>query len=240
MRYYVPRIEAPDARNPQGRVIDKLGGLPWGVSPDQWPVCTDCGRHQTHLATLLHDADRINLGEPSRVLMLFQCDWDPGMCDTWSADSGGSVALVVDADVLLHRLSAPPVDGLPVGTEGWISQWTVADDGVDAEMYPAFFIDGERNLLDATVVDGIPQGTKVGGTPYWIQGADDAPGTGWRFVLQLDGQLRFATDPGRAVKARRQNGSWVADGPNFGDMGMAYVFVSADDPTRTILFWQCG
>ncbi|MEV4703372.1 hypothetical protein [Actinoplanes sp. NPDC049316] len=56
----------------------------------------------------------------------------------------------------------------------------------------------------------------LGGEPVWLQG-DETPGEGWRLVGQI-------TD---------------AMGHNFGDAGIAYVFVSPDAAEGRFL-WQCG
>jgi hypothetical protein len=241
VRYFVPRLEPPDRAEPQRSVRDKLGGLPWGLQAADWPLCSDCGKPQTHLVTLLHDEDRLDLGASGRALMVFQCEQDPGMCDTWSVDGGASVAMVIDVgSQTMQGPGEPPGDDrVPLGTEALITAWTEADDGVYAEQYPLFFRDASRNDIEPVLLECVHQGTKVGGVPYWIQGAEEGPGAGWRYVAQLDSVLWFAVDPGYLARARPVGTRWHADGPNFGDLGLAYVFVS-DDHIRARMFWQCG
>lgn len=56
----------------------------------------------------------------------------------------------------------------------------------------------------------------LGGRPHWLQG-DETPGAGWRFVGQLTDDLGY----------------------NFGDAGIAYLFISPDGGEGRFL-WQCG
>ncbi len=56
----------------------------------------------------------------------------------------------------------------------------------------------------------------LGGAPRWLQG-DETPGPGWRLLGQLDDSLGY----------------------NFGDAGIAYIFVSPDGDEGRFL-WQCG
>ena len=70
--------------------------------------------------------------------------------------------------------------------------------------------------VEEPVEDGRRPWQFLGGTPRWLQG-DETPGDGWRLLAQL-------TD---------------GHGYNFGDAGIAYVFVSPDG-TRGRFLWQCG
>jgi hypothetical protein len=48
--------------------MDQFGGLPWGLAPELWPKCSECGKSQSLLAQLIHDPTRLDLGRDGRVL----------------------------------------------------------------------------------------------------------------------------------------------------------------------------
>jgi hypothetical protein len=69
--------------------------------------------------------------------------------------------------------------------------------------------------------------TKLGGVPSWIQGENEGPAKPWRWVAQFDCQHRL--DDGSRC-----------DAANYGDAGMAYVYVNAaEGKPVALMFWQC-
>ena len=69
--------------------------------------------------------------------------------------------------------------------------------------------------VDVVSGDEDPPWEFLGGDPVWLQGPE-SPGAGWRLVGQLTDRL----------------------GHNFGDAGVAYIFVSPDGAEGRFL-WQC-
>ncbi|PZS30920.1 MAG: hypothetical protein DLM58_12785, partial [Pseudonocardiales bacterium] len=251
----------------QTAALDKVGGLPFGVDPARWPRCTDCGQAMSHIAQFVHDKDRLDLRHPGRVLTLWQCEHDPGMCETWSATSGANCAMVGDVNEAFAGLAAPPDERTAVFPEARAIAWTEGDDGVTQGMLPEFFDEVSSRGLDPAWRD--PEGftTRLGAVPTFIQSSDEAPGAPWCFVGQLsngehiNGSAPSANDPDfgvqRAVNGtwelERQSGNepkgwivvdesgWYLPGPNFGDGGMAYLFLDAtSEPPAACMFWQCG
>jgi len=131
----------------------RIGGRPLAPSGTAWPHCKTCTKPLRFIAQQPLDG--------GRMLLLFQCENDPGMCDEWAPD-GGNAAMIVEGSLV--ALAAPegaafgPPTGLRAGD----------DDG-----------DG---LEDTDAVG------RLGGEPDWIQD-DETPeccGGAMRFLLQLD------------------------------------------------------
>lgn len=266
MRLFRPTFEltAPDARPWTG---DKIGGLPTGIAPSVWPSCRDCGEQLSFIGQFGHDEVRLDLGAAGRVLLLWQCEHDPGMCDTWALESGANAAFVVTPE---HGDIVGAGPGTVVHPEIAAVGWVEEDDGVPADLWPAYFNDAQLLALGAAWWDRGGSDTRLGGVPAWIQSADEAPGSPWQFVGQVSGAQRIdgglvpGALPGAGIQ-RRVDGAvslepppgtemvnveqWIVvdetgtylPGPNFGDGGLAYVFLDRTvDPPAASMFWQCG
>lgn len=89
--------------------------------------------------------------------------------------------------------------------------------------------------------------TKLGGVPHFIQSPDEAPKDGWCFVGQSDSTYSFLLAPTISVPgvvddpAHWEGRSHYGRGPNFGDGGIAYLFLRDASPIpEGWFFWQCG
>src|ERR1700686_2452335 len=134
MRYFVPDICAADEAPPETTAQDKFGGIAFGLSQDKWPKCNDCGRSQSLLAQLAHDRTRLDLGRTGRVLFVFQCDHDPGMCATWDAHSGANACIIVEPEDLGQRQVELPDDQPTVENEVRVLAWIEKDDGLPTSL----------------------------------------------------------------------------------------------------------
>jgi uncharacterized protein YwqG len=166
MPFHAPILRLANKMPPQMRFEEKFGGLPWGLPPERWPSCSACGKPLSLLAQLAHDAARLDLGQAGRVLFVFQCNHDPGMCESWSATSGANACLVLEESELAHGLTPLPSTAIVVEEEARVVGWRAGD---DAEKEPEMI-------------------TKLGGIPSWIQGEDEGPAMPWRWVAQFDSQ----------------------------------------------------
>lgn len=248
MLYHVPDIDTGRPDLPGVAGIEKLGGLPYGLPSEQWPVCKNCGRPQSFLAQFAHHAERLDLGRDGRHLFIFQCNHDPGMCSTWEAGSGANACIVVEVEDFTGDIPTPlPSAEVPVELEVWIREWLPRNDELDSELRTRFFDDDEYFALDADTRGAATQETKLGSVPFWIQTPNEAP-KGYEFAGQLDCFYSFYSEPNllqpwmspdeTAWEGRR----YVAEGPNFGG-GIAYLFVKNVQDSRppdVVLFWQCG
>ena len=110
MRYFVPNSQLAIELPPQSSPHDKLGGIPWGLPPDRWPICSGCGGSQSLLAQFFHHPVHLDLGRSGRVLSVFQCNHDPGMCLTWEGGSGANACFVTELEDLTNELTPLPSD----------------------------------------------------------------------------------------------------------------------------------
>ena len=229
MPYFVPVLRLSSELPRQSAPQDKLGGLPWGLRPSLWPTCKECGKSQSLLAQFVHDSPRLDLGRAGRVLSVFQCNHDPGMCSTWEGGSGANACVVTQPEEMEPGLSSLPADSPQVEREARVVEWRERDDE-----------------FPETGTGGITTSTRLGGVPFWIQNPDEAP-DGWRFIGQLDSTYSFLSAPtvgaaGVTLDSEHWEGrSHYCEGPNFGDGGIAYLFLR-NTPTAPEgwLFWQCG
>jgi hypothetical protein len=248
MRYYVPDIRvAADVPAGASQPVDQFGGLPWGLATNLWPKCSDCGKSQSLVAQLVHDPSRLDLGRDGRVLYVFQCNHDPGMCSTWQGGSGANACFVVEREKLTAGLAVIPTDKPPIDNEVRVIRWLERNDGVPSSSFDFFFDETAYLALPEAERTSVPPCTKLGGVPYWIQSASEAPKAPWHFIGQLDSMHSFLSPPNEQVswvnldEERWEGRTHYAAGPNFGDGGIAYLFLKQTGSVPIgWFFWQCG
>lgn len=188
-----------------------IGGVPVAPKGTAWPTCRSCGKAMQFLAQLPLAAhpDPL-LSTRDQILLLFQCQNDPGMCDEWDAVSGGNAAVLTSAGSVAMAV--------PAGTTTLPAHTAVAFRHYDD-------VGGEETPDDAycALLDDDPEVLgKVGGVPLWIQG-DETPtcacGRAMTFFAPLE-------DRG-------------GGGINFGDSGSGYAFVCVDCMDQAKFLWQC-
>ena len=248
MRFFVPVPRLSTELPPQSGPEDKLGGLPWGLPPNLWPTCRECGKSQSLLAQLLHHPTRLDLGREGRMLSVFQCNHDPGMCATWEREAGANACLITEPEDMLDGPAGLPQDSPSIEQEARIVGWSERDDGIAEQSVQQFY--------DANVFFEIPEdeaakptwSTRLGGVPRWLQSPDEAPADDWTFVGQLDSTYSFFQAPASPGKSgvvvdvdQWEGRTHYCEGPNFGDGGIAYIFTrNSSTKPEGVLFWQCG
>jgi hypothetical protein len=247
MQYYVPVIRLSEELPPQRGPLDKLGGIPWGLKAQQWPMCRSCGKSQSLLAQFVHHSLRCDLGREGRVLHIFQCDHDPGMCPTWEGGSGANACFVTEPEDMLNSLSALPPDSPSIEREVIITEWLTREDGIPAARTAAFYSDEGIDTLSEGENSKVTSGTRLGSVPFWIQSAAERPQGDWRFIGQLDSTYSFTQAPAvntpgvHADPERWEGRTHCCGGPNFGDGGIAYLSLRNTPPKpEGWIFWQCG
>ena len=247
MRYFVPVLRLVEELPAQSSPQDKLGGLPWGLPSSQWPTCRECGKSQSLLAQFIHDPRRLDLGRSGRVLSIFQCNHDPGMCSTWEGGSGANACFVTESEDLIAGLTPLPSDSPLVEREARVTEWIERNDGITEGQAAQFFSWTEFSQLPESEIAKVTMSTRLGGVPSWIQSPDEAPKDGWRFIGQLDSTYSFLNPPTISVPGINEDTehwegrSHYCAGPNFGDGGIAYLFLRGTSAApEGWFFWQCG
>jgi hypothetical protein len=257
---YLPRWAVAVLQPAQDRLLSKVGGVPWGMPAELWPMC--CGHPQKLFAQLVHEPPMLDLGEDGAVLHLFQC----ADCLGVDGAEGCAAFLVPRARMGKGLVTTPDYDhdgglGGRLNGELWVTGWTPFDDGIDASRLPEFYdepklwkLQEEFDYIDW--FDG-PHMTRAGGAPRWTgNGPQSVPPKPYEFLMQIDSGLyprselpaddvadRLARNVdlphGRAPKAvppwsldeaEDRPGYLCAEHANLGSDGTAYVFV---DRTRT-------
>ncbi len=259
MRYWVPELALPKPTvrkgvlaslfrasrpNPVGSARERLGGQPVGLPAGMWPKCRECGLSESLIAQFDHHADRLDLGREGRVLFVFQCAHDPGMCATWEAFSGANSCFIVEPEQLVDGQTSLPADVPPLDHEVWISSWIERDDGISPDAANAFWEETSFRELSEELLAGVTWSTRLAGLPRWMQSPDEGPRPDWRFIGQLDGSYSFLSPPQTPPAwvqpdAERYEGrTHIASGPNFGG-GLAYLFLQdgAELP-KVCMMWQ--
>jgi hypothetical protein len=180
----------------------RVGGRPTAPEGFRWPRCGQCQGPLQFIAQIdLADADVEGLGERQQLLLLFQCQNRPGLCDEWDPASGGNAAILVRSDVRLQRVDPPTVGP---------STLLPREDGLEFRPYVESQAGRTPDDAYCQALDADPNGVigKAAGRPLWIQG-DETPvcscGSRMRFVVQVE--------------------QHAGGGINFGDAGVGYAFV---------------
>jgi hypothetical protein len=193
MKYWIPDLCLATQLPPQTSLQDKLGGLPWGLPSELWPRCQECGHPQSLLAQFVHHQERLDLGAPDRVLFVFQCNYNPGVCATWERMGGANACFILSMHELTHTLTPLPRDDIELEIETRIEQWIARDDHIPSRAYTHFFHDAGMVALPEAVRQQVMTGTRLGSVPAWIQSAEEGPPNDWHFVGQLDSTYSFYT-----------------------------------------------
>ena len=263
MRLFVPIVAYVEGSATNARPSEKFGGLPQGISHGDWPRCAECGEPMSHICRFQHHEARLHLGGGGRVLTLWQCENNPGLCATWSATSGANAAIVSE-EPEDSKVAEPPALTTVVFPEAEIHGWVEDDDGVPPELVGSYFND---DLYLAMGEDWWMRGgfdTRLGGVPAWFQSAEEGPRQPWLFVGQVSGAQRMtgvvpsSDATGFGIQRRTADGwtmerpddreppwwivvdesGWYLPGPNFGG-GLAYLFLNREvDPPLAAFFWQ--
>ena len=199
--------------SPDSSLLTKIGGVPTGVAPFEWPCCQSCNGAMQFVAQIaVAETKLVDLANRDQILLVFHCQNDPGMCDDWDADGGGNAALLVDASS--GGTVAPPASGeTTLSAESFVSLQSY-DSSVSADTEDDNYVaavEGEQGVLG-----------KIGGEPVWIQG-DETPdcecGAKMQFVALLE--------------------EWYDGGVNFGGGGVGYAFACSTCRDKAKFLWQC-
>ncbi|RAL25600.1 hypothetical protein [Thermoflavimicrobium daqui] len=258
MRYYVPELYLGTLLPGSTQFVEQYGGLPWGLAPEKWPNCKECGKPMSLIAQFCHHKERLNLGKEGRVLYLFQCEQNEGNCATWDADCGANAVVILEPEQVKGGTTFAPLEDIEILPEARIVNWIEKEDGVpnqwvegllDGDQYHEWFLDG--------VIPEEIESTKLGGFPEWLQWPQ-AYGKPYYFAGQIDSGLKVMIPPEEEIYLERKVSDygdhyyeitpnigekfWVymdqsdqseepiysIDFANFADSGIGYLFIDPD------------
>lgn len=221
---YIPKVNAV---KPSFNTKSKIGGLPYLISEEDWPLCPNCKKQMTlflqlNLANL---PDRISAG----LAQLFYCTTDTPLCESdLEAYFPFSKAVVCRRVETSGKSASVKPKATQIFEEKEIIGWDAKDDYPHFEEYASLGINLD---IDDRLFDLIDQhhlrplsGDKLFGWPYWVQGkenpADRTTGTEMELLFQLDSEVNLPF--------------------MFGDMGVGHVTQSPDNEDELAFGWACS
>lgn len=227
MKYFVPNLELAKESKSQAAFQEKLGGLPFGLPVEMYPICKGCGNPMVLLAQFIHHKERLDLGKDGRILFVFQCNYQSlrTSCSVWESESGANSCFILEKEDLTSKFEKVPEGEVNLEKEFLISEWAKYDDGISFEDSLAFFDEDKYYEFDEDIfeqiIEKITENTRLGGVPYWVQ-YPEVPVGSWKFIGQLDDLTGF----------------------NFGDAGIGYIFIEKVENSEQLpkgkFLWQCG
>ncbi len=206
--------------------VTKFGGQPVWHTKAEWPLSRSTGRPMRFIAQI--GLDEKIFGRPSGgIAYLFITDeLNSDVPATWEPD-GGENAVIVQPGIPTVPVIAQETGPTLYRMVKKAGQALLSEEPCEfvVEILPGEdpdFIsqdimwtlgeDARRQYREAT------DGNKIGGTPGFLQ-SDEFPIHPWKLLLQLDStKVPFSI--------------------NFGDAGIGYAFLSADNQAAKFL-WQC-
>ncbi|WP_330294453.1 hypothetical protein [Streptomyces sp. NBC_00503] len=205
-------------------LVTRTGGNPLAPAGTAWPRCATCDGPMQFLAQIVLDEQ----GRPvtggdiraDRVMAVFMCQNDPGMCEEWSPTEGGNRALLFPAGAL--RPMPVPAPEPPEDEDAFVLG---AVNSVALVVMPAADYRGARQEW-ADLGGNNPREVlgQLGGTPDWLQGDETPPCPACARPMDLVAQLEEGPAPATAM--------------NFGGGGSAFAFACAAC-ARAAFLWQC-
>jgi uncharacterized protein YwqG len=220
-------IEFVESPTPIRGLVTKFGGQPVWLSGPQWPVSRETGHPMRFIGQVALDPVLFGSVE-ARMAYLFMTDEYKYADRTWEPDGGenglvlqpgdwtGPYQPIAEGPTVYRMVPRPGRDRLEPEVCEFATHLLSAEE-------PDFLSEDDRAGLPDEFAEAYwaaIQGTKVAGTPGFIQ-SDEFPGEGYRkLILQLDaGEVPFHVD--------------------FGDLGVGYAFMSDDGRSGKFL-WQCS
>lgn len=196
-------------------LVTRTGGVPLVPAGFAWPRCATCGGPMQFLAQMLVDFPAAQGAAPDeRVLSIFMCQNDPGLCDEWDPVAGGNRGLLFPRT----GLAVAPV---PEEGEVLLSETCGIDcAAADAAPYPEA-LSRWSQAHGRPVTDVLGQ---LGGAPWWLQDDETPVCPTCAQPLRFIAQLEEGHDHRTAI--------------NFGGGGCGYAFACPPCGEGSFL-WQC-
>jgi hypothetical protein len=151
----------------------------------------------------------------NRLVLIFMCQNDPGLCDEWDANLGGNCALVVPIDGD-GRLADAPETGVTMRDAVYGARVEIVDSASYDDARKRWV---EENHSTERQILGM-----LGGEPFWLQG-DETP-----TCDRCGGRMRFV--------AQLEEGPDRKSAMNFGLGGCGYLFHCSCERGHAKFLWQ--
>lgn len=205
--------------------VTKLGGQPVWLDEPCWPLSKTLGEQMHFIGQFVLYPEIFGVCD-ARMAYLFMTESDTDVDGTWEPDSGENAVILQPG--VWDGPSAPTREG-PT-----LFERIFDDDFNFVEERPCEYAVDIRLGDDPDTLDesefaasgeleqyaGYLSESKVGGTPAFLQFPEYPDAGSWHLITQLDSTI-------------------VPSGPNFGDAGIGYAFISQDGTTARFL-WQCS
>lgn len=221
-----------DARRPICSPTTKFGGQPAWISDPQWPLSRSTGQQMRFIRQVAIPPEVFPHAR-GKVAYVFITETGDYVDGTWEPDGGENAVIVQPSD----DSEKPIVEVTPSRTGPTAQRYgdrlfskrphpkdVEIDVSVTWESEPDFLTGDQRSKHsvdeDEAYWNAI-KGTKLGGAPAFVQ-SEEYPDKerSWNLLLQIDScDVPFFV--------------------NFGDAGVAYVFIDSDAKCGRML-WQCS
>lgn len=201
--YFIPYLRMADSLDKQKGLVDKFGGVPWGLPQHLWPICKSCKKPMVHLAQFIHHPRRLDLGLDGRSLLVFQCGAE---CATWEMDGGCNACIILEPEEFVDGLTPPPKVNLADWSQDiaidWqdyhvilpdfrVTAWIEQDDQVTQEQELLFFnANAIAKIPDELEILAYSE-TKLGGVPAWLQGLEKGIDQEWKLAAQMSDYIQY-------------------------------------------------
>lgn len=222
------KISFVPTQKPIRALATKFGGQPTWLSDPQWPLSQATGKPMRFIGQIALEPPAFEPGQGKMAYVFMTDDLDEYVDGTWEPDGGenavilqpgsytGSFASLAQGPTLYRMIEKPGFDSFqPESVEFAVDFLDVEEPPFQPEAMQADWTQEQSHEYASAL-----EGSKVGGTPLFLQGDEFPDGQDWRLLLQLDSAA-------------------VPFFVNFGDAGIAYVFID-QSASKGKMLWQCG
>lgn len=192
--------------------VTKFGGQPIWIEEPQWPISKSTGKPMRFIGQIAIDESLFGVSK-ARMAYIFYAG---GETETWDMDSGDNAVILQPGKTEITNQALKEGPTLSCANKKPCEYYVQLHLHKDSQFIPEYeqrtWSDKESDIYQKSNFK-----TKLGGTPYFIQG-DELPKQGkWQLLLQLKGSdLPLEVDF---------------------SLGCAYVFLSSGG-TNAKFFWQ--
>lgn len=210
------RLELVRSRFHINELVTKFGGTPVWLEEPTWPLSKSTGKPMQFIGQILLDKKLFpNATGTIAYIFMTACSDDDFTDGTWEPE-GGENAVIIQPGIVPSFITTSPDAVGPLLKKEFASQLTYATDPqfIAQDAHPS---DAAFDSYMAACGYG---GSKIGGTPLFVQNDEFPAGGQWKLLAQLDENLF----PPFYI--------------NLGDCGVAYAFINeAGNEGRFV--WQC-